>query len=110
MCQAEVVVGNLGIEQGGKVCPDIGRDVFGGGTMGPAVWVREMGPNTAYADGPGRISPHSSLKTDGTETVEDTVQKMGLPPAGGYDGGGGVKGGGNLGLPSPEYNGAIYCD
>ena len=27
-------------EQGGKGCPENGSDILGGGTTGPAIWVR----------------------------------------------------------------------
>ena len=42
-----------GIEQGGIGCPDIGEDLLVGGTIGPAIRVRDMDPDTAYADGAG---------------------------------------------------------
>ena len=35
---------------------------------------------------------------------------MGIPPAGGRDGGGGNAGGGYLRLPSPERIHTVYCD
>ena len=53
--QAEVGVADLGTDQRGIRCPDIGVDLLGGGTIGPAIWVREMGPDIAYAEGTGRI-------------------------------------------------------
>ena len=45
------------IEQGGRGCPDIGTYLIGGSTIGPAVWVRDMGPEPAYAEGAGQIPP-----------------------------------------------------
>ena len=35
---------------------------------------------------------------------------MGLSPAGGRDGEGGIEGGGDLRLPSPEHSRTVYCD
>ena len=36
---------------------NIGEYLLGGGTLGPAIQVRYMGPDTAYAEGAGRIPP-----------------------------------------------------
>ena len=33
-------------DQVGSGCPDIGEYLLGGGTIGPAVQVRDMGPDT----------------------------------------------------------------
>ena len=48
---------DLGTDQGGIGCPDIRSDLLGGGTIGPAIWVRDVGPDTGYAEGAGRIPP-----------------------------------------------------
>ena len=55
--QAEVGAANLGVEQEGSGCQDIGTDLLSGGASGPAIRVRDMGPDTAYAEGVGRIPP-----------------------------------------------------
>ena len=55
--QSEVGTDNLGVEQLGRGCPDIGTDLLGGGAIGPAIRVKEMGPDTAYSKGVGRIPP-----------------------------------------------------
>ena len=47
----------LGTEQGGSGIPDIGEDLHGGGTIGTAIQVRDMGPDTAYAEDSRRIPP-----------------------------------------------------
>ena len=46
-----------GIEQGGSGCLAIEVDLLGGGEIGPAIQVRDMGPDTVYAEGPGRFPP-----------------------------------------------------
>ena len=38
-------------------CPDIGKYLLGGGAIGLAIKVRDMGPDAAYKDGVGRIPP-----------------------------------------------------
>ena len=35
---------------------------------------------------------------------------MGLPPAGGRNGGGSIVGGGDLRIPLPEHSRTVYCD
>ena len=46
-----------GTEQGGSGCPEIGTDLLGGGTIGPDIRARNMGPDPAYAEGAGWIPP-----------------------------------------------------
>ena len=53
--QAEVGADKLDVEQGGNGCEYIGTDLFGGGAIGPAIQVRDMGPDTVYAEGVGFI-------------------------------------------------------
>ena len=55
--QAEVGADNSGVEQGGRRFQDIGIDLLGSGAIGPAIRVRYMVPDTAYAEGVGRIPP-----------------------------------------------------
>ena len=56
-CQVEVGVANSVVEQGGVGFQDIGTDLFGSGEIGPAIWVRDMGHETAYEEGVGWIPP-----------------------------------------------------
>ena len=37
-------------------------------------------------------------------------RRMGIPPSGGRDCGGGTAGGGDLCLPPPEHSRKVYCD
>ena len=49
--QTEVGAAESGTEQGGSGCPNIGTDLLDGGTIGPVIRVRYMGPETAYEEG-----------------------------------------------------------
>ena len=55
--QAEVGAANLGAKQGGSGYPDTGIDLLGGGTVGPALRVRDMVTDTAYAEVVVRFRP-----------------------------------------------------
>ena len=70
--QEEVGAADSGTEHVGSICPDIGADLLGGGTISPAIQVRYMGPESVYAEGAGRIPPYGGLQTDGAVTVERT--------------------------------------
>ena len=48
---------NSVVEQGGSGCQYIGADILGGGAIGPDIKVRDMGPDTVYAESVGRIPP-----------------------------------------------------
>ena len=39
---------DLGTEQGGSGCPDIGTDLIGGDAIGNDIWVRDMGPDATH--------------------------------------------------------------
>ena len=55
--QAEVNAADLGTDQEGSRCTDIGADLLGGGTIGTAILVRDMDPDTEYAKVAGRNPP-----------------------------------------------------
>ena len=46
-----------GIEQRGGGCPEIGTSLLGSGVTCRAIQVRDMGPDTAYAEVVGQFSP-----------------------------------------------------
>ena len=46
--------------------PVHGTDIFVGGTIGPAIRVRDMGPDTAHAEGVRRIPTYGGPQADGT--------------------------------------------
>ena len=106
----EVGAADSYINQGGSGCPDIRTDLLGGGAIGPAIRVRDMGPDAAYEESIGRIPPQGGPQDDGTAAVEGAGQSLVLPPCGGCNGGGGVAGFGDLRLPSPEQSSATYCN
>ena len=62
--QEEVDLVNLGAKQGRSWYLEIGTDLFGGGAIGPSIRVRDMGPDTAYAEDVGMIPPYGSLQDD----------------------------------------------
>ena len=68
--QTEVGAADSYTDQGGSGCPDIRTDLLGSGALGPAVRVRDMGPDTAYEEGIGRITPQGGPQADGTAAVE----------------------------------------
>ena len=55
--QVEVGASNSAVEKGGRGYLDIGTNLIGGGESVPAIRVRDMGPDTTYAEGVGRIQP-----------------------------------------------------
>ena len=55
--QAEVGASDSVIEQGGSGLLDIKTYLLGSGEIGPAIRVRDMGPDTSYADGVGWFTP-----------------------------------------------------
>ena len=63
-----------------------------------------------YEEGILKIPPQGGPQADGTAAVEVVVRRLGLPPYGLCNGGGGFSGGGDLRLLSPEYSIAIYCN
>ena len=46
---------DLSIDQGGSGCLEIRTYVLGGGAISPDIGVRDMGLDTAYAEGVGRF-------------------------------------------------------
>ena len=69
-----------------------------------------QGSDTAHEEGVGRIPPQGGPQADGSETMEGTVQRLGLPPSGGCHGGDRFAGCGDLRLPPQEHFRAVYCD
>ena len=50
--------------------------LLGGGTIGPAIWVRDMSTDAAYKEGFGQIPPQGGLRDDGMATVEGSVWRL----------------------------------
>ena len=74
--------------------PGHGTDLLGGGAIGPDIWVRDVGSDTAHEEGVGRIPPQGGPQADGTETAEGVGRRLVFSPSGICDGGGGFVGGG----------------
>ena len=108
--QIEVGAAELVIDKGRSGCLEMGKYLLGGGEIGPAIQVRDMGPDTAYEEGVGRIPHQGGSQPDRTTTAEGAEWRMDLPPAEGCDGGGGFTGGGELSLLPSEHSIKIYCD
>ena len=66
--------------------------------------------DTAHWEGFGSIPSQGGPQSDGGATLDRMGRGMGLSPAGGSDGRGGVAGGGYLRLPPPEHIHTVYCD
>ena len=48
---AEVRVADLGVEQGGCGCPDLGTDLLGSGSVGHALRIGDVGHDIAHWGG-----------------------------------------------------------
>ena len=96
-------------EQGGCRCPDLVTYLLGGGPVGHVVRVRDVGRDLLHWGGVGRIPPQGGPQYNMEATLEREVRRMGIPPAGGRDGGGRTTGGGDLRLLPPEYSCTVYC-
>ena len=100
----------LGAEQGGRGCLDLGEDLRGGGSGGHALRVGDVGIDTVYQEGVGRIPSQGGPQADRETTSERTGQWMDVSPTGGSDGGGGIIGGGDLRLLMTEHSCTVHCD
>ena len=105
----EVGAAELGVEQGGCGCPDIGPDLLGGGSVSHAVWVGDVGHEILCWEGFGKIPPPGCPQAHVEETSKVTGNSMGIPPARGRDARGEIAGGEELRLPPPEHSHTVYC-
>ena len=69
-----------------------------------------MGPDTPHEEVFGRIPPQGGPQAERVETAEGKGQRLGLPPTGGYYGGDGISGSGDLRLLPPEHSPTVYCN
>ena len=69
-----------------------------------------MGTDVAHEEGLGWIPPQGVPQSDEEETTDRTVRRVGLPPAGGCNGIGGLAGGGYLCFPPPKHSRKVYCN
>ena len=49
----DVIVTVQGVGKGGRGCPDLGKNLCGGGPGSTSVWVRDVGDDTAHWEGVG---------------------------------------------------------
>ena len=61
---AEVGKADAGLEKGGGGCTDLGTNLIGGGTVGTAIWIRDLGDDATYQEGVGRITPQGGPQDD----------------------------------------------
>ena len=106
----EVDVTDQGVGNRERGCPDLEKDLCGGGPGSLSVWVGDVGDDTVQWEGFGRILPQGGPQADGTATADGERQEVGISPAGGGSGGGGVTGGGDLRLPPTEHSQTVHCD
>ena len=75
-------------EKRGCRCPDLGPNLLISGSVSHALWVGDVGHDTAHWEGFGRIPPQGVPKADREETSERMGRSMDLSPTGGHYGGG----------------------
>ena len=97
-----------GVGKRRRRCPDLGKDLNGGGKGSLAVWVRDVGDDTAHWEVFGRISPQGGPQADKTTTTEGGVWEVGVYHTDEDDGGSGITGGGDLRLPTPEHSLTVH--
>ena len=54
-----------GIGKVGRVCPDLGNNLRGGGTGDPDVWVRDVGDETIHWEYDDNIPPQVACRLTG---------------------------------------------
>ena len=57
---SEVGVADADIEQARGVCPELGTDILGGGSVCPVAWVRDIGDDAVHQEVVGWIPPQVS--------------------------------------------------
>ena len=85
-----------GVEQGGCGCPELGENLFGSGSGGHAVQVRDVGNDTVRWEFWGHIPPQGASQADGTTTSEREGRYMFVSPNDRSDGVVIITGGGYL--------------
>ena len=68
---------DLGIDQGGSGCLEIGTDLLGGGKISLTIRVREMGTDVAYEESFGGIPPQGGTQAYGKATAEGAGRILG---------------------------------
>ena len=87
--------------QGGCGCPYLRPNLLGGGSVDHDVQVGDVSDDTPHWEDFGQIPLQAGPHADREATSKRTERRMGIPPAGGRDGRGGIAGCGYLRLPLP---------
>ena len=106
----EVGEADAGVEKVGGVCPYLGPDILGAGSVVPVVQAGDVVYDTAHREGVGRIPPQGGPQADIEPTLEREGWSVGIPPDGGRDGGSGTAGGGYILLPPSEHGRTVHYD
>ena len=69
-----------------------------------------MDHDTAHWEGFGKIPPQGGPQADVKATPVSMERIMGISPSGGFDGGGGISGDGDLHLLPLEQISTVYCN
>ena len=84
----EVVAAYEGVGNRWSVCLDVEFFLCGSCVGRPLLWVRYVRYFTDHWEDLGWITPQGGLQTDGASTEEGNGWYVGVPPAGGGEGGG----------------------
>ena len=66
----EVDTIDQGVGKKGRGCPELGKDICGGGPGSLSVWVVDVCDDTAHCEGSVSIPPQGGTQADGTATAE----------------------------------------
>ena len=75
-----------------------------------ALWVRDVGVNGAYGEGPGQFSVQGRKEDHGETAVATEGRELDIPAVGGSNEGYGNGGEKDINSPEAEYGRAIYCN
>ena len=99
-----------GVEQGGCRWTDLRPDLLGGGPVGHAVWVGDVGFDLPHWEFFGQITSQGDPKAHREATLARKVWRMGIPPSGFRNGRGDTSVSEDVRLPPPEQSCTVYCN
>ena len=73
------------LEQGGGRFPELRPNIIGGDSVGPLVWVGDVGDDSVHQEGVGQIPPQGGPQTEREATPEKERRSVDTTPAGGRD-------------------------
>ena len=89
---------------------DLRPYLLGGGPVGHAVWVRDVGCDLLHWEGFGWITSQGDPKAHGEATLARKGWRMGISPAGVHNGRGNTAGSEDVRLPPPKQSCTVYCN